>query len=343
MLDDLKLIHQRDMQDALGAVEKQAVQLRQVFAVPPVPQAVRHVAQVVCLGMSTSVYGAELARTWTEPGVPLEVVRGYEVPAYVGGQTLCIACSFSGSTEETIAAVEQAAQAGAIIVVITAGGQLAAWAQERGYAWVALPAQGQSRFAVWHMLGAVTAVLDTYGVTQGCNAALAAQADWLGQQVQAWRPDVPASRNHAKHIAQELMGKSVVVYAGPKLAPVAYRWKTSINENAKQLAWCGQYPEFNHNEFVSWSKQPVRKPYAVVELQSNLEHERVRQRFAVSQKLLSGMRPAPIVVQPQGDTLLQQLLYASVLGDFVSVYLAILNNIDPSALTLVDALKKELG
>jgi glucose/mannose-6-phosphate isomerase len=187
--------------------------------------------------------------------------------------------------------------------------------------------------------------LQNTGALAEANAAdtLAAQAGFLKTSAVAWRPDVATVKNHAKQIAQELLGKSVVIYSGPKLFPVAYKWKVGCNENAKQVAWANQLPEFNHNEFSGWSKQPTDKPYAIIELRSNLEHERVQRRFELSAQLLSGMRPAPIVVDVQGASLLEQLLWASLLGDFVSLYLAFLTNINPTPLPLVDKLKEALN
>ena len=116
-----------------------------------------------------------------------------------------------------------------------------------------------------------------------------------------------------------------------------------MNENAKNLAWCNQYPEFNHNEFIGWSSHPIAKPMGVVEIQSNLEHERVQKRFGVTQRLLSGMRPEPIVIKPEGDSLIKQLLWSCTLGDFVSIYLALLNGVDPTSVDLVEKFKKDLG
>jgi glucose/mannose-6-phosphate isomerase len=160
--------------------------------------------------------------------------------------------------------------------------------------------------------------------------------------VEQWRPDVPTDKNQAKQIALELMGKSVVIYAGPKLAPAAYKWKISLNENAKQIAWWNELPEFNHNEMLGWLEQPVQKPYAVIELRSKLEHPRIQKRFEVTNQVLSGKRPASIIIEPKGDDILEQLLYTIALGDFVSIYLALLNNLNPTPVDLIEKFKKLL-
>jgi glucose/mannose-6-phosphate isomerase len=179
-------------------------------------------------------------------------------------------------------------------------------------------------------------------VPQGKLAELAEVGDWLKDQLGSWGPTIPTDKNPTKQLALELIGKSVVVYSGPKLFPVANKFKICLNENAKNVAWVNQYPELNHNEFIGWSSHPTEKPYAVVEIRSNLEHERTQKRFVVTEKLLSGKRPAPEVVTPQGETLLQQMLWASNFCDFVSLYVAILNGQDPTPVGLVEKFKQEL-
>jgi len=180
-------------------------------------------------------------------------------------------------------------------------------------------------------------------VPKGSLAELRKTSDWLKGQLATWRPEIPTKSNAAKQLALELMGKSVVVYSGPKLFPAANKFKICLNENAKNVAWVNYYPEFNHNEFIGWSSHPTQKPYAVVEIRSNLEHERVQKRFVVSQKLLSGLRPAPEVIQPEGQSLLQQLLWTSNFCDFTSLSLAILNGLNPTPVDLVEKLKAELN
>ena len=137
--------------------------------------------------------------------------------------------------------------------------------------------------------------------------------EFIKQATATWRPDVPTKDNYAKQLAQEVIGKSVVVYGGPLMYPAAYKWKISFNENAKNIAWCNQYPEFNHNEFLGWTSHPLEKPYAVIDLRSNLEHPQVQKRFEVTERLLSGRRPAPLIVEAHGETLLCQLLWVVAL------------------------------
>jgi glucose/mannose-6-phosphate isomerase len=141
----------------------------------------------------------------------------------------------------------------------------------------------------------------------------------------------------------EIAGKTPVVYAGPRLAPVAYKWKISFNENAKNIAWWNSLPEFNHNEFMGWTSHPIEKPYTVIDLRSDLEHPQIQKRFELTDKLLSGRRPAAQVVQAEGQGLLQQLVWATAFGDFVSIYLALLNNVNPTPIDLIEKFKAELN
>ncbi|HET9173958.1 MAG TPA: SIS domain-containing protein, partial [Candidatus Saccharimonadales bacterium] len=124
--------------------------------------------------------------------------------------------------------------------------------------------------------------------------------------------------------------------------PAAYKWKISFNENGKHVAWWNQYPEFNHNEFMGWTEQPVDKPYTVIDLRSSLEHPRIQKRFEVSERLLSGRRPAPIVVNAEGNTLLEQLLWVITLGDFTTIYTALASGINPAPVDLIEKFKKSL-
>src|SRR5579862_6001316 len=336
MLDDLKLIHERDASDALGIAEKQGRQLTYEFQFEGEP-AFDHVYNVVCAGMGGSALSGLLLHTWPAMKEPFEVVREYDLPGYVDSDTLVIASSYSGNTEETISALHEAAERGAQIAVVASGGKLVDIARDKHYPLLVLPQTDQPRYAVLYSFKAMLTVLHAAQlVDDSVLSAAAAMAPKLDKAVTAWLPTVPTAQNPAKKLALECIGKSIVIYSGPKLFPAAYKWKISFNENAKQVAWCNQLPEFNHNEFIGWSKQPVDKPYTVIDLRSTLEHERVQKRFVVSERLLSGMRPAPHVVEAQGDSILEQLLWTVAFGDFVSLYTALLNGLNPAPVDLVE-------
>lgn len=341
MLDDLKLIHERDPQDALGVAEKQWEQLTHNYEVK-LPE-FGQISNIVLAGMGGSAFPAVYLRSWPGTTVPLEVVRDYNLPSYVNEQTLFISSSYSGNTEETLSALTEAEARKAQIVVITAGGKLADHARTKNYPLFLIPGGIQPRMCSFYFLAGFLQLLEPFGlVSRGSIAELQSAGAWLKEQPALWKAEIPTAKNYAKQLALELVGKSIVMYSGPRLFPVANKWKICFNENAKNVAWVNQYPEFNHNEFIGWSSHPVEKPYAVVEIRSSLEHNRVQKRFTVSERLLSGQRPSPVVVEPQGNTLLQQLLWTSNLGDYTSLYVALLNGLNPTPVDLVEKLKAEL-
>lgn len=342
MLDDLKFIHEKDQQDALGIAEKQWHQLEHIFPLDWQPK--EHITNVVLAGMGGSALAGLLSTTWPDYHVPFEIVRDYEAPSYISPSTLFIASSYSGNTEETLSALEQAEAAQAQIIVIASGGKLQEIATAKNFPFEQLPLASQPRFGVLYGLKALVTILERAGLVKTAEAekSLHIAAETLKKAIQDWLPTIPTKDNPAKRLALELMGKSVIVYAGPKLFPAAYKWKISFNENAKNLAWCNQLPEFNHNEFLGWTSHPVNKPYAVIDLRSKLEHPRVQKRFAVTERLLSGKRPAPHIVEVQGETILEQLLWSIALGDFVSLYLALLNGLNPTPVDLIEKFKTSL-
>jgi glucose/mannose-6-phosphate isomerase len=342
MLDDLKYIHEKDREDALGVAERQCAQLTIEYDLSHLH--FDNILNVAYVGMGGSALPAQMVKSWPTLSVPFEIVRDYDVPFYVGKRTLVIAASYSGNTEETIEALVQAEAKGAQIVVVDSGGKLQQIALEKKHPYFSIPKAEQPRYAVFSMFKAIVDTLDKAGLirVEDVSGQLTSASAFVTKAIESWRPEVPTAQNPAKQLALELMGKSVVIYSSTRLFAAAYKWKISCNENAKQVAWCNQLPEFNHNEFIGWSEQPRQKPYAVVDLRSSLDHPRIRKRFELSERLLSGLRPAPHVVEVQGSTPLEQLIWAVTFGDFVTLYLGLLNGLDPSPVALVEKLKKEL-
>jgi glucose/mannose-6-phosphate isomerase len=341
MLDDLQLINQRDPSDVLGIAERQIKQLDHDF-----PLSADHVEvnNIVYLGIGGSSLAGYITKSWIDYSVPMEIVRNYDVPSYVNEGTLVIACSYSGNTEETLSAINQAAEMGAVICIIASGGKMIEIAKERGYPNIVLPQAEQPRFGVFYQLKALTSMLGEFKIIDSdkYEGQLVSAKAFLITATTNWQATKPTDLNLAKQIAVAAAGKTIAIYSGPKLAPAAYKWKIDYNENAKQLAWWNQLPEFNHNEFIGWSQQPPLKPYCVIDLISSYEPERVLKRFKLTSKILSGRRPDPISVNTLGNNLIEQLLYAILLGDFTTIYSSILSGVKTLPVDLVDKLKKEL-
>jgi glucose/mannose-6-phosphate isomerase len=346
MLDDQNLLRQRDPQGALAVASQQYEQVRFAPTVLHPEHDGREITRVVVTGMGGSALAALLLKSWqkSELNVPLEVVRSYDLPGYVDGRTLVVASSYSGNTEETLSALEQARTRGAQIAIISAGGKLQDAADQYQIAYTQLPSDLQPRMAVIYNLCALVALLAHFDViAEGVRAEISRTVDWLGEQTRLWTSDVTTDKNYAKQLALLAVGKTPVFYAGSVMAPVAYKWKISWNENAKNVAFWNELPEFNHNEFIGWTSHPVEKPFAIFDLVSQFEHPQILKRFAVSDRLLSGQRPKSTVINLEGDSMIAQMLWGSILADFVSIYVAILNGVDPTPVPLIEKLKTELA
>lgn len=344
ILDDLNVVSQRDPQGALGFAAKQPEQLAHDFGIATQASFERPIINIVFAGMGGSALAAEFAKTWPAIAKPMVICKEYNLPEFVGKDTLVICASYSGNTEETLEALDEAEAKGAQIAIIAHGGKLAERAKSAGYLLAELPEAPQPRTGVFAAYRALAEILiaakllsaDKIGELEALVAPLeAATAQWV--------PSVPTEQNYAKQLAEQMVGKTPIIYGGPKTYPAAYKWKISVNENAKNTAWCNVLPEFNHNEFIGWSSHPVEKPFAVVDLISSYEHPRILKRFELIDRLLSGMRPKSIEIQAQGNSALEHLLYLVLLGDFATAYMALLNGVNPTPVDLVEKFKKELG
>lgn len=346
MLDDQNVLKQRDPGGALDVAARQYEQAKFPVDIKQPEHDGRVLSHIVVAGMGGSALAALLAKTWLrdELAVSLEIIRDYGLPAYIGSSTLVIASSYSGNTEETLSSLAQAQERGAQIAIVASGGALINHAQSTGSAYVQLPGHLQPRMAVIYNLRALIALFAHFGIVSYLSFdEISRTADWLGEQSQQWASSVPTGQNYAKQLALLAVGKTPIFYGGSLTAPVAYKWKISWNENAKNVANWNQYPEANHNEFIGWTSHPVEKPFAVFDLLSPLEHAQIKRRFEITDRLLSGKRPKATPVTLAGDTLIAQLLWGSILADFVSIYVAVLNGVDPTPVPLIEKLKNELA
>ncbi len=345
MLDDNNVLKQRDPLNALGVAAMQYEQAQFPVKVESPDNDGRDITKVVVAGMGGSALAAGLLKTLfsDELSISFEVVKNYDLPEYVDFNTLVIASSYSGNTEETLTALGQAKVKNAQLAIVAAGGALFDQAKKDSIAHVLLPPGLPQRMSMICNLRALTAILAHFGVMRYERfAEIAEQSAWLEEQTKAWTPDVTVDKNYAKQLALLAVGKTPVFYAGPLMAPIAYKWKISWNENAKNVAFFGEYPEFNHNEFIGWSSHPVEKPFVIFDLVSSFEPPRVLKRMEISDRLLSGMRPKAHTITMEGARPIAQALWGCILADFVSTYVAILNGVDPTPVALVEKLKVEL-
>lgn len=343
ILDDGHFVYSIDRGNALGLMAGQAKQLNQKYQISDIRYQVSGIRNLVLAGMGGSALAGEFIRNWLSDRLklPFIICRDYSLPAFVGPDTLAFISSYSGNTEETLAAYEEAKKRSAQVVALSSGGKLSELAKADKLSCYQIPTGLQPRLAALFMVKALASALESAKLAQGISRELENESGWLEGVAARWIQEVPARDNLAKQLAEKLLGNTAVIYAVPTLASVAQRWKISLNENAKNTAFYNILPELNHNEFIGWLN-PQTKPIKVIELHSPLDGARIAKRWEVTNRLLSGKMPSPIIVQAEGKTKLQQMLWTQLLGDFVGVYLGILNKSDPTPVDLVEKLKKEL-
>lgn len=348
-LDNVLAMRQADPQDMLGWVERFPQQVEDAWKraqAIKLPESHRGKRHVVVLGMGGSAIGGDLlaALMATEAPVPVSVVRGYTLPAWVGSDTLVIASSYSGNTEETLTGFEEALRRGAAVVALTTGGKLARRAQQAGVPVVIFPGGGQPRAAIGYSWILLLGIMEALGYYQVPAEARAEAAHILEEVNSANAPDVPEARNPAKQYAQKLYDHIPVVFGAEHLAPVARRWKTQFNENSKQWAAFDEMPELDHNTIVG-TKAPagLGQRVAVITLESSADHPRVKARWDITADILKRSGLPLIRVEAPGDHRFTQMLALIHLGDFISVYLAFLNGCDPSEIDNINYLKEALA
>jgi glucose/mannose-6-phosphate isomerase len=297
---------------------------------------------LVC-GMGGSAVGGDLARGALGERLtrPLVTVRGYELPSWATPDSVVLCSSYSGNTEETLACYEAAGALGAMRITATTGGQLAEAARSDGVPVIGLPSGLQPRAAVAYMLGVSLEVAAFAGAAPGIRTEVDSARSFLGELTKEWGPDGPDD-GLAKRVARALEGFCACIYGAGPTAPVTYRWKCQLNENAKVPAFAAELPEADHNEIVGWDGASDIGRYLAVFLEDSDQHPRTRQRIELTAKLI-GSDPPPIMLESEGKNPLERLLSLVLLGDLVSIYLAVLRGVDPAPVEVIERLKSELA
>ena len=307
---------------------------------PPIPAPPAH---LIVSGMGGSAIGGDLLSAVLEPRLPLPlvVVRDSRLPSYVGPRSVVIATSYSGETEETLAAADQAVRAGASVLAITSGGRLAEIARDRV---VRIPRVLAPRAALGYLMVSALAALDRWGLCDPCAGDVRDAAAVLREVASEIGPLVPTPRNKAKRLAGRLSGCVPAIYAGsPEVEAVARRWKTQFNENSKVFATWNTFPELTHNEIVGWSGPPeFLKSVAVIVLLGGEESDRAMRRIRSTSELAFQRAADVHEVRGRGGNRLSRLLSLVLLGDVTSVYVAYLRDVDPTPVDAIDAIKSRM-
>jgi glucose/mannose-6-phosphate isomerase len=304
-------------------------------------------AGLVVAGMGGSAIGGALARAalGDHASRPIFVTRAYGLPTWTTPDTMVLCASYSGETEETLACYESAGALGAKRTVVTTGGRLAEMARADGVPVIPLPSGFQPRAAVAYMIVASLEVAALCGAGPRLTSEIDVAASHIEQLVAEWGPDAPED-SLAKELARGLHGTTPVVAGAGLTSPIAYRWKTQINENAKQPCFWNELPELDHNEIAGWegareSNPPAR--FSAVFLDDSDAHPRVKERMDLTEQLIADNAVASYRLETRGQTAIERVISLVLLGDLVSIYLAALRGVDPGPVRLIDELKSTLA
>lgn len=351
-LDDLESVRAADPGDMLDSVASAGDQVRQALVacersgVAGVKDGGRPRA-VVVTGMGGSGIAGHVLQAAAGPEcpVPVERVRGWSLPAWVGADDLVIAVSSSGRTAETMACTQAALDRGARTVVVAAeGSPLVDLAIGAGLPWVPVPPGRPPRANLWALSVPLLVAADALGIVDAEPARLEAVADLLDGLAAQCAPIVPSDQNPAKQLAVELAGTLPMIWGSSDLAGIAaYRLLCQLAENAKYPAVNGVLPEALHNQVVTFSAPASSGlPIRLVLLRDTVEQWQVT-IAADEAEVLAGESGVPVSrLAAVGEHPLERMASLCAVGDFASVYLGLLGDVDPTPIRPIEILKARI-
>ena len=296
------------------------------------------IQNVYVAGLGGSGIGANFVSEFLENEltVPFTIGKGYTIPASVNQNTLAIASSYSGNTEETLSSFKQLQNSGAKIVVISSGGKLIELAKAHNYDYIQVPGNWASpRACLGYSLVQQIFVLNKLGLcTDASIKSMESSISLLDQE----SDQIKAT---ALEVAKKLNNKIPVIYTTDRMESVAVRFRQQVNENAKMLAWHHVIPEMNHNELVGWRDK--NDSLGVVYFRNDDDFDRNSIRMDINKKIISEFTPTIIELYSKGDNLIERTMYFVHLGDWISFYLSVLHGVDSIEVNVIDYLKSELA
>jgi len=292
---------------------------------------------VVICGMGGSGFGGRMVAQWFkhECKVPITLIQSYTVPGFVNENTLVIGSSYSGNTEETLAAVKEAENKGATIVGITSGGNLAHLCKEKNYDFIKVPGGNPPRSML------AFSVVQLILILSKANLIPADSLKRLSKCRHLLNGELMTIKQKAKELADHVFQKQCILYGDTDLEPVVIRARQQFNENSKQLCWHHVIPEMNHNELVGWGGG--NDHYAPVFFVSQFLSERNQLRTQLCQEVIGDKTPHVMTIQGKGNSLIEESFYFIHIIDWASLYLAALNKVDPIEIKVIDFLKNSLS
>ena len=348
-LDDLTAL---DRADVLGVVERFAEQVRGGWSAgktaSELPEGMG-VDSILILGMGGSGISGDVTRAVLEGrlATPIHVLKSYDpVPAWVGRNTLVFAVSYSGGTEETIAALQEVHARGSRIVIVSSGGRLGDMAEELGIATVSIPGGLQPRASLGYLFIPILAVLEEIGLVPALDEDVTEAVSVIEELAARCHRSVPLANNPAKRLASGIEGRIPVVYGSHSLTGVAaYRFKCDLNEYAKTPAFWNELPEMNHNEIEGWSglRNMTSENFVAVFLRDEGEHPRVTKRFEITKRLIDGSVARIEELTSVGESPVARLLSLIFVTQMAAIYLGLAYGVDPGPVAVIERLKEELA
>lgn len=292
---------------------------------------------VVVCGMGGSSIGGKFIQSFfnNELKVPLVLCQSYDLPAFVTDKSLVIVSSSSGNTEETVSCLEQADVKKANVIAVSSGGKIIEYSQSKGIEFIQVPARKPPRTTLAYSIIALTHIIDELRLVE---SDLTGKFDSISHFLKENQLEI---KNKAKEVAEQLKGSDIVFYSHNKDEALAVRAKQQINENSKQLCWYHVFPEMNHNELVAWAGGSQR--FSVVILKSFDWDSQNQKRLDFSVDYIREKTDCVIELEGKGSSRFERLFYLLHLIDWMSLFLAELNEVDPVEINIIDKLKKKLA
>ncbi|HOE90692.1 MAG TPA: bifunctional phosphoglucose/phosphomannose isomerase [Candidatus Cloacimonadota bacterium] len=344
-LDDLNAIAQLDKEGMGHMIIHMPEQAWQTYFEPKITNIDKAcksaVNKIIIAGMGGSAIAGDIIQALYGKHIDIRVVKDYSLSG-CDEDTLFIACSYSGNTEETISCLNKAVEAKAKVWGITTGGLVKACLSSN-YPLIELRPGFPPRAAIAYLFFSIIKVLEIQGIVEDQSNNVKSVISSLMTKAGALTDKIPTMLNFAKSSAVTINGKIPLIYAAnPMLAPVAYRWKCQINENAKYPAFYHTFPEMNHNEIEAWENTKLNQHFMPIILKFFSEDEVYEKRLTAFKKLLTKQGIEYLEFFADGDNSMVRLFSLIYLGDMISYYLAIINDTNPTSIKFIDFLKENI-
>ncbi|MHA1268751.1 MAG: bifunctional phosphoglucose/phosphomannose isomerase [Candidatus Helarchaeota archaeon] len=300
---------------------------------------------VVC-GMGGSAISGDILHDYLEMRVkfPIITIRNYNLPSYVNKDSLVFIISYSGNTEETLSALKDALDRGALIIGISSGGKLKEFCKKLQIPFIPVPASLAPRAALGYLFTSILITLQELGLIEPIDDEMSEMIEVLKLLRDEISIRTPLENNIAKQIALKCVNNIPVIYINNSYLSVAERFKTQINENSKIPCKIDIFPELNHNEIVGWECPiEISKKFICLLLRTNDENESIKTRIELTKSVILKEKLVDVIeIFARGESKLSQIFSLILIGDYISLYLAILNKKDPSPTESIAQLKAEL-